>query len=355
MALKSGKIIIFNNKELPFISGRTMWSNRHKISVFSYFWRKFEISCTSYFFKRELQRLRANGYVFGCHWGWTLNKSSPRFKFIDFHMTDSHNERFLHEPVINLVSRDFLVSNPFPDYFDIVSVSNNSRRKNLLDLLKIIVLAKQKAPDLTACLLINTPSKKFRKNSRSSDVKFLDYYFKQSRKFRDDVVLLRLSDELGQEGVSVRFVNWLMSKSRIFLFCSMKEGVAKVVQEAFEAGCFILGNKRLEGDTYSRVAKNKLYLFNDIDDASSKIIDLVKCNQDTPRCLDYRADSQRILSYEISKILGEEFIFNYNGDLSQILPGLETDDFFKLSTKAPFDGGNLARSLKLMKKLKELR
>lgn len=352
MAVKIGSLIIINNKELPYFSGVTMWSKYHKLNFIGFILRKIVILVSSYFLLKKVRDLRAKGYIFGCHWGWTLKTEQPQFPFLDFHMTDSHNEKFLQEKIVRMVSRDFITPHKPFDKFDIICVSNNTRRKKLKFTIEILIKLKRKIPDLTACLVISTPSKKFMKNTRVSEIDFLNLYNQQDEKFKRDIVLLRLSPELGQRGISNRFIQWLMLNSNTLFFSSEKEGVAKVVQEANLAKCDIVGSIELEGDTFSKVDEGSLFRYANSDECVAILEDRVIAN----RC-NVEGEVQGIAQLdELFNIVRKETNKNcpssvYTADLSRTLPGLESDPFFRVSEQAPYDAGKLKKIIRLYKKL----
>ena len=131
--------------------------------------------------------------------------------------------------------KDFIVESSLqPSLFqnadsrwDIITVSHNSRRKCLQDTLYIIRNSLDVNPGLTALIIVNAPSRKYTSNTSDTEVNFLKFYYKNfSYKERRQIVLLRLSPELGLEGVSPAFITWCLQSSKVFLFSSKKEGSA---------------------------------------------------------------------------------------------------------------------------------
>ena len=142
--------------------------------------------------------------------GVFINKPLPHSKkFADCHLTDSltakrTNKYYKKDICLNLLSKDFepiefyshIIDKDFK--WDIINVSHNARRKRLNDYLEIIRSSLDKNPNLTSLLIVQSPSSKYRKNTTSISIGFLKKYYKLfSYKERQQIVLLRISDELG--------------------------------------------------------------------------------------------------------------------------------------------------------------
>ena len=110
----------------------------------------------------------------------------------------------------------------------------------------------------------------------------MDIYRKSfSYKERQQIVLLRISDEMGIEGVSPSFIKWSMSNSKVFLFASKKEGSAKVLTEAHNAGCQIVARAGLSGGSYDNLDRKKFFNWHSKKEATEIILKLLT-NKNSP-------------------------------------------------------------------------
>ena len=249
-------------------TGDHYWSLRHKIIAFPlllYKWIK------GYFVKKilisEIIKRRIN---VGVHWGFVLEEAKS-YSWVKFNLADKDTAKNLikqNSPTILLTSKDFsMPMNYFSSYhnnfkWDLLTVSHNSRRKRLLELLIQIRKLKSAFKQFTCVLLINTGSKENTKNTIYSEVNFLKYYYKNfNYDERQDIVLLRVSYEQGLEGVSSNFVYWLMRNSKNFVLFSKSEGSAKVVKEAIDCGSHAWVSKNLKGGSLQGIKKLDYTLF----------------------------------------------------------------------------------------------
>jgi glycosyltransferase involved in cell wall biosynthesis len=202
-------------------------------------------------------------YIVIIHWGFVV-ENARNAHFVSMHLADNVTANSLKKDdglVLNLTSKDFTPNISFQNKyvdrrFDLITVSHNSRRKRLDKLLECIREVKNKIPDHTALLIINTPSKAFRRNTVRTEINFLKvYYTKFTYKERQDVVLIRASDEQELEGLPSSFVYQLMGKSNNFVLFSRQEGAAKVVKEAVEMGCHAWVWADLKGGTLTNISK----------------------------------------------------------------------------------------------------
>ena len=173
------------------------------------------------------------------HWGVSLSIPIPHdTRFADYHLTDllsasQLNKKHGSSIAAGITSKDFIC---YPDFipgkkqWDVITVSHNSRRKCLPDILQVLRNALNANPNLTALIVVNTPTRSFRHNNSFSEVNFISQYKSIfNYKERRQIVLLRISDELGLEGVSPTFIYWLLSNSRSFLFASRKRDLLKLL------------------------------------------------------------------------------------------------------------------------------
>lgn len=289
---KQERIIFLTHKEYLSILGICEWHIIRKIFFFhSYLYIKIKG-----FFNRLVLNIfkeKIKNSIKIIHWGFFIDKPLPHFKkFADCHLADScsakrTNKFYKKDICLNILSKDFEPLKFYSEIFDkefkwdIINVSHNARRKKLNDYLDIIRSSLNKNPNLKSLLIVNCPSNKFRKNTSTTSVDFLENYYKLfNYKERQQVVLLRISDELGIEGVSSTFIKWAMVNSRIFLFTSVKEGAAKVVTEAKNANCQIFMRKELKGGTKDNLNKKSVFYWENQHEAVDKIIELTKTKKE---------------------------------------------------------------------------
>ena len=285
--IKSLPILFLTHKEYLSITGEIKWKKIRKIIFFHEYLKLKIFSLINKLIIKAFNNKSIINSIKVVHWGVTLNEPIPYFKkYSDVHLLDEKsslktNKYYGFPLTFSLTSKDFEPENSFLEFsedsfkWDLITVSHNSRRKCLDDCLYIIRRVLDRKPDLKSLLIINTPSKSYRKNTLSSSIKFLKIYDELfTYKERQQIVLLRISDEMGLEGVSPSFVKWSMFNSRVFLFASKKEGSAKVLTEAKNSNCIILARKDLKGGSFDNL--NKLYKWKTKEEASSKILKLLK-------------------------------------------------------------------------------
>ncbi len=280
---KDSRLIFITHKEYERITGHLEWKLIRKIiHLAPFILIKSKALLIRYLFTSIKKKGKAKVIV---HWGVTLNKTIFHDREIcDLHMTDTvSSERLNREKnstlSISLLSKDFDGLHDFrlsPSHqaqkWDLITVSHNSRRKRIEDILLIIRKALNKSPKLTCLLVINTPSPDYRKNNQASSVRFLQMYKEIfTYKERNQIVLVRVSDELGLEGISPLFIRYLMGISNNFIFASVSEGSAKVVTEAYSSGCFIFARKGLAGGSYDNIPEDRIFLWDTIEQCAEAI------------------------------------------------------------------------------------
>ncbi len=286
---KSLPILFLTHKEYLSITGEIKWKKIRKLIFFHEFLKLKIFSFLNQLLIKAFNNKSIINSIKIVHWGVTLNEPIPHIKeYSDVHLLDKKssqkaNKIYGFPLTLSMTSKDFEPENSFIEFYedsfkwDLITVSHNSRRKCLDDCLYIIRKVLDKKPDLKSLLIINTPSKSYRKNTFSSSVNFLKIYDELfNYKERQQIVLLRISDEMGLEGVSPSFIKWSMFNSKIFLFASKKEGSAKVLTEAQNSNCIILARKGLKGGSYDNLKKSIFFTWSKPDEASSKILKILK-------------------------------------------------------------------------------
>ena len=306
------KIIFLTHKEYIAITGINTWKKLRKIIFFhEYIYSKFKACLNRFVFNFYSKKLGIKLKI--VHWGVTLEKHLPHNDlYADLHLTDQKsaektNDYYKKNICLGLTSKDFEPIEYYKRYqeinfkWDIITVSHNSRRKKVEDILLIIRKALDINKSLTALIIINTPSNKYKYNNLISSIDFIKIY-KQffSYKERQQIVLLRISEELALEGASPSFIKWSLSRSRIFLFASIKEGSAKVLTEAKNSGCKILARKSLQGGSYDSLGNENLFLWETIKNAVETIIELT--NDEREIDYFYNMESVKVLIRQLKSL-----------------------------------------------------
>lgn len=313
------KLVFITHKELSEWTGDHYWSLRHKLVAFPVLlWKKIKGFIVRKTLIRKLQNL---DIVVGVHWGFVV-KNARSYDWVDFHLTDKDTAKGLmryNTPKILLTSKDFSMPAEFFSSsrkkfkWDLMTVSHNSRRKRLLELVKAIRSLKTLNPDFTCVLLINTAAKSGTRNSIHTEVDFLKYYqdnFNYAE--RQDIVMLRISYELGLEGVSSNFVYWLMRNSKNFVLFSKAEGSAKVVKEASKFGSHVWLSRSLLGGSIEGMKSSQYTLFDNDQDFINRLRSRFSSNKDVLLGQDYSINAVK----ELERFLQENSIVKRNECLS---------------------------------------
>lgn len=262
-----GHLVLYSHKEYLQLLNLPKWSRLHMLArpdqVIYHFLR-------SVWLRKKLRRVRDQlpSLKIGVHWGFLVTKPIDG-SYADFHLADNIQTDFIsgccHQ---GFQSRDFVgVDQVFHHKpWDMITVSHNSRRKKLDDLLEEMIKIAEFDKSFTALLIVNTPNKEFYKNSRTRSVGFVRAYNQLPADIKSRVVLCRLSHELQAFGVSQLFIRKAMRDAESFVLASENEGNAKVVAEAVVEGCSIIGSRHLKGETFSCVESHKLTLLDGIKD-----------------------------------------------------------------------------------------
>ncbi len=306
----SRRLMFITHKELIEWTGdhNHYWSRRHKIVALPVLlWKKLKALIIK---NTLLKKISNSDITVGVHWGFVI-ENARSYDWIDFHLTDKDTAKGLGRfkaPSILLTSKDFIMPKEFfssslEDFsWDLLTVSHNSRRKRLLELMKAIRLLKTASPNFTCLLLINTGSKVGTRNSISTEVDFLKYYYNNfTYAERQDIVMLRVSYELGLEGVSSNFVYWLMRNAKNFVLFSKSEGSAKVVKEASTFGSHVWLSRYLLGGSLEGVNSRSYTLFENDQDFVTKLAAKLAKGRDTATKENFTLNSVRELQHFLKR------------------------------------------------------
>ena len=225
-----------------------------------------------------LNELKEN-YFIGIHWGASF-KTIPINKQVDIHFSLPGllpNISELEEKIIPLTTRNFTpnIFSPQKDVqkdWDIITIGRKVKAKRYLEFFLIIKKVLEKRPETK--ILIIAPEYGFPNKST------YDFLFEEN--------FVQIFNEEEKKQINIHSQNGFLdtteiihklNKSKTFLFTSVKEGVAKVTAEAALCGLKILIYKDFIGSFTHGIVDDQLYLYKDIDDASSNLIKFIEENQ----------------------------------------------------------------------------
>ena len=356
------KVLFITHKEYSAWTGKIFWSFRHKLVSFpAYIFLKIR---GWLFYKLFLYLKDHKNFLIIVHWGFVIPELEDD-KNVHLNIGDHDTLQNVSDfRRLYITSKDFTPATTVPDSWDILTVSHNSKRKNLNSLVAAIAEIKKKKPDLKALILVNTPSKQFRKNTVRTEVKFLDTYFSEfCYEQRCDIVLLRISDEMGLEGVSPLFVQWVMSHSKNFVLFSTSEGSAKVAAEAHLVGCQIWLREDLQGGTAFGLDGSKISYFDSQHDFQEKMLKQLGWEEGAPgldlEALKYvNVHAVRILEAKLKKegLLSEDDQFDEQdfAFANRWLPAHHPDDIRKFSNSVTADMDTTLRMFAVARMLNSL-
>ena len=216
-------------------------------------------------------------YFIGIHWGASFEKMSDK-QIIDMHFYHKgmlpQNKNF-EDKAINLTTRNFT-----PDIFykntdlitkkkwDVITIGRMVKVKKYLDFFLIIKNVLIEKPNTK--ILIIAPEIGYKKSTH--DFLFYDNFDKIfTIKEKSQIDLITNKEYFSQNKV----IEYL-KQSNIFLFTSIKEGVAKVTAEAALCGLHILIYKKFIGAAHYGIDQRQLNYYSSHRDASDQIINLLQ-------------------------------------------------------------------------------
>ena len=216
-------------------------------------------------------------YFIGIHWGASFEKMSGK-QIIDMHFYHNgmlpENKNF-RDKAINLTTRNFT-----PDKFyknsnlitkqkwDVITIGRMVKVKKYLDFFLIIKNVLKEKPNTK--ILIIAPEKGYKKSTH--DFLFYENFDKIfNLKEKSQIDLITNKEYLSQDKV----IEYL-TQSNIFLFTSIKEGVAKVTAEAALCGLHVMIYNKFIGAAHYGIDQRQLNYYSSHRDASNKIINLLQ-------------------------------------------------------------------------------
>ena len=89
---------------------------------------------------------------------------------------------------------------------------------------------------------------------------------------RKDIILNRLSPELGFMGMSPKMINWLYNHSKVSYIGSESEGTCRAVHEALIGGCHIVYNKNHKGGLVDYLNNTNSVSYTDYDKLDKSLL-----------------------------------------------------------------------------------
>ena len=222
---------------------------------------------------KYLKKLKNNFFI-GVHWG-ASEDDVIKNKLIDFHLSlpGLIPENIISSSeIVELTTRNFLSkdykNNHLEKYYDIITIGRKVKAKRYLEFFLIIKQVMKVKPDLK--VMIVAPEDEKPKKST------FDFLFEEnfneifSEPEKKNITIYSEKEYLDRTEIID-----LLNKSKIFLFTSIKEGVAKVTGEAALCGLKILIFKNFRGNAIYGIDERQYSLFEDIDDCVSKVIDMI--------------------------------------------------------------------------------
>ena len=224
--------------------------------------------------KLLLNELKEN-YFIGIHWGASF-KTIPINKQVDIHfalpgLLPDISE--LEEKVIPLTTRNFTPSNftsqkEVQKDWDIITVGRKVKVKRYLEFFLIIKKVFEIKPN--AKVLIISPKDEYPKRSTEDFLFDENYNNIFSDKEKQQINIYSDNKFLGTKEIID-----LLNRSKTFLFTSTQEGVAKVTAEAALCGLKVLIYKDFIGSATYGIDSEQVYLYEDIEDASTSIVKFI--------------------------------------------------------------------------------
>ena len=284
---ESKGIVVFTHKECQyFFKGRRALNLPRalgflkpilKLSSYLSGWR------LSRKYRRRFSALRRSCFI-GMHVGGRL-RFSPKFGELDFLLSSDHaltnpeevpaGMRVIHMRAENCVPRTFTVNHSFPKYWDILCVANNSTNKHLRQFLDAVKRTYQAGKPYRV-LLVNLAAP-HEHRTIGYDAGIVRHY---QETFTDEekqwCTFLRLSPELGCDGLSYSQMAYFFQCSRVFALFSEVEGGPRVVYEALKTGLPVVMPSWFEGGARDFLDAHNAVFFDSYDTAHESLIETVE-------------------------------------------------------------------------------
>ena len=221
----------------------------------------------------NLNKLKNNFFI-GVHWG-ASEDNIIKNQQIDFHLSlpGLIPENIIpKKKIIELTTRNFLSreykNNQLEKYYDIITIGRKVKAKRYLEFFLIIKKVMEVKPDLK--VMIVAPEDEKPKKST------FDYLFEENfNEIFSEAEKKNISIYSSNKFLDRKEIIKLLNKSKIFLFTSIREGVAKVTGEAALCGLKILVFKNFRGNATYGIDNKQYLLFEDVEDCAVKITSML--------------------------------------------------------------------------------
>ena len=242
-------------------------SNMPGVLIFSH--KEYKLFFNKESENKYLNKLKNNFFI-GIHWG-ASEDNVIKNKLIDFHLSlpGLIPENIIpSSEIIALTTRNFLSkeykNNHLEKYYDVITIGRKVKAKRYLEFFLIIKQVMQEKPDLK--VMIVAPEDEKPKKST------FDYLFEENfNEIFSESEKKNITIYSGNKYLDRKEIIDLLNKSKLFLFTSIKEGVAKVTGEAALCGLKILIFKNFRGNAIYGIDKKQYSFFEGVNDCASKV------------------------------------------------------------------------------------
>ena len=225
-------------------------------------------------FNKTLESYKEN-YYFGVHWGASYEDTS-KYNFDNIDMNFCYPEQIpdldlKNQKIFPFTTRSFIPSAIFnadenvQKKYDVITVTRKVNAKFNRDLFNISKELILNNPKIKILILVSNPNYVKTNFDHLFDENYENILGSYNNKH---VELISFNETPGQELVA----SYLQS-SKIFLFTSRKEGVAKVTAEAALCNLPVLINKNFFGGARAGINPNYLLVYDSIKSATTQIND----------------------------------------------------------------------------------
>ena len=242
-------------------------SNMPGVLIFSH--KEYKLFFNKESENKYLNKLKNNFFI-GIHWG-ASEDNVIKNKLIDFHLSlpGLIPENIIpSSEIVELTTRNFLSkeykNNHLEKYYDIITIGRKVKAKRYLEFFLIIKQVMKEKPDLK--VMIVAPEDEKPKKST------FDYLFEENfNEIFSESEKKNITIYSGNKYLDRKEIIDLLNKSKLFLFTSIKEGVAKVTGEAALCGLKILIFKNFRGNAIYGIDKKQYSFFEGVNDCASKV------------------------------------------------------------------------------------
>ena len=242
-------------------------SNMPGVLIFSH--KEYKLFFNKESENKYLNKLKNNFFI-GIHWG-ASEDNVIKNKLIDFHLSlpGLIPENIIpSSEIVELTTRNFLSkeykNNHLEKYYDVITIGRKVKAKRYLEFFLIIKQVMKEKPDLK--VMIVAPEDEKPKKST------FDYLFEENfNEIFSESEKKNITIYSGNKYLDRKEIIDLLNKSKLFLFTSIKEGVAKVTGEAALCGLKILIFKNFRGNAIYGIDEKQYSFFEDVNDCASKV------------------------------------------------------------------------------------